>query len=78
MSLTVSGSFGASVGSPQRFSREFLARQLPGFQERVPKGTQVGVDPERYREDWRRMMGWNLYVQLLRVTVAVIGRGRRL
>ena len=41
-SLTTSSSFGSALGQRQKFPPEYLAKQLPVFQERVPKVAQVG------------------------------------
>ena len=41
-SLSASSGIGSALGQRQKFTPEYLAQQLPVFQERVPKVAQVG------------------------------------
>jgi hypothetical protein len=42
-SLTTSSSFGSALGQRQKFPPEYLAKQLPVFQERVPRVAQESL-----------------------------------
>ena len=41
-SLSASSGISSALGQRQKFTPEYLAQQLPVFQERVPRVAQVG------------------------------------